>query len=352
LHPLTGLRTCRCRLAFIALAFAGVFLEPSASAQSVPDGVDDSTQVQLDFDVPSQCADRTQFVERVHARSERIQFASAATQQLVISVQGEGANWAGRVSFMEPAQEPVSRQISARSCEEVVDGLALVTVMVLDPEAMQRATTQEPSPQALPTARAASPPPGNVPPPKPKPVAFTESDVPGHVRYGMDALFAGLIGPAPNALFGVGVSIHASWVKPRSLFWPKLRLTYSHSTQSGYSARAGTASFTLDNLTLGVCPLALSWASWGLRPCVAGSYGRLTAAGTRTFVPVTEHLTWAELDAQAEITWSPGHNIEIFVAPGAGLGLKRYSFSFLPYAFYQEPRVMLSCSVGVGLQFE
>lgn len=285
----------------------------------------------------------------MRSRSERIQFASTATKQLRISVQGEGVTWTGTAWFEEASHDSVSRQITARTCDEVVEGLALVTVMVLDPEAMQR-TNVETAPVEPPSPTRAKPPPGV--PAKPKTNPLIPADIPGHFLYGIDAIFAAISGPAPDVLYGVGGSLHASWVKPHSAFSPKLRLSLAHSVRNEFGARGGVANFTLDTASLSFCPVALRVGDWGARPCVGGVIGRLTAAGTRTFVPVTEHLGWAEANALVEIVWNPTRYLELFVAPGLGLALRRYSFSFLPYQFYVEPPVMLSGTAGVGLQFE
>jgi len=321
----------------------------SAHAQEAPSS-SPSTQVQLEFNVPAQCADSVQFADRVHGRSERIQFAASANNLLTITVQGQDANWTGIASFTEADQDSVSRQITARSCDEVVDGLALVAVMVLDPEAMQRASNEPTSREAIPPAPAVLPPAPEIP--KRKPPTLTVPEAPGHFHYGIDGILTLIAGPAPNLLLGYGASVHASWVKRHRILSPKLRLAYTHSKRSGYGARSGVADFTLDNITLGLCPIAMTLHPLGVRPCVAGSLGRLAAEGYRTFVPVTERLIWAQIDAQIEIVWSPTKRLEVFALPALGLALRRYSFSFLPYEFYQQPPVILSGTAGVGLQFE
>lgn len=308
--------------------------------------------VQLEYAAPAECEQYEQFVARVQQRSDRIEFDASAPRQLVIAVQGSDANFTGRASFAQAGQRPVAREITARSCEEVVDGLALVTVMVLDPEALQRASpdapsASEPSVAALPSTAPAAP-----KPPSPQPPALTPPATRRHAQYELDAVLAVNSGPAPRILFGWGAAARVEWVRPGAVLSPQLRLILAHFAQHGDAATSGQANFILNQATLGICPVAVPTSPLRVHPCLAATLGRLTATGTRTFVPATEELLWADVGVQLEVAWQPLHNIQLFAIPALGIALKRYSFSFTPYQFYTEPPVVVSGTAGLGVQFE
>lgn len=307
--------------------------------------------VRLEYTVPSECAGQTQFVERVRVRSERIQFEPLAKNSLTLTIEGKGSNWTGRVSFMDAERQSVSREITARSCDEVIDGLALVTVMVLDPEAIQQDANGNQAPTQLSATSPAPSVPSARPQPSPHLIAHEPAALPSSCELGADAASAGIVGPAPGLMWGYGISAQFSWIRQSPLS-PHIRASFLHFSRDAYLARGGTASFELNDLSLSLCPYEARANGFHLRPCVAGTYGRLSAAGTRTFVPVTETHTWAEADFQIETVWNPAHHLELFLAPTMGLALRRYSFGFLPYVFHEVPKVILSGTAGVGLQFE
>lgn len=351
LHRIDLLRRGTRRLVVAALggsAFASLAIVNAQQSDSTPAA---DVPVRLEYAAPSECAGHAQFAERVRFRSERIQFEPLAKNSLTLTIQGKGSNWTGRVSFMDAEHQAVSREIAARSCDEVIDGLALVTVMVLDPEAIQRGANGNQSPtQPSATSPAPSIPSANGKP-LPHLIAHEPAALPSRFVLGADAAVASIAGPAPGLMWGYGVSAQFSWLRQSPLS-PHIRASLVHFSRDAYLARGGTASFELNDLSLSMCPYEARVNGFRLRPCVVGTYGRLSAAGTQTFVPATETHTWAEADVQIETVWNPARHIELFLAPTMGLALRRYSFGFLPYVFHQVPKVILSGTAGIGLQFE
>jgi hypothetical protein len=324
---------------------------PIAKAQTASPSAVLGAPVQLEYAVPSQCPGQSHFVDRVRSRSERIQFEAIAKKRLEVTIQGRGKTWTGRVSFLESNQEPLSREISAQSCDEVIDGLALVTVMVLDPDAIQHANSAA-VPPLTPSAPIPVPStPKTLPEKTPAPAVHSQPTIPSRAGFGADGVLSAISGPAPGLMWGWGVSTHVDWIRP-SPWSPHLRISFTRFARDAYLARGGTANFTMNEAYLAICPCSARYRSWRFRPCAAAGYGSLTAKGTRTFVPETETHTWAEVDLQLEFDWNPIWHLELFFAPAAGLALKRYSFSFNPYDFHTVPPVILSGTFGLGLQFE
>jgi hypothetical protein len=342
------------RFGALALLTAMVSFNVVAWSQSEPLDRTNSS-VQLEFVAPDTCAQVDEFADKVHGRSERIQFEPAAAKHLTISIRGEDAAFSGRASFAQEGQPPLSREIKAHTCDEVIEGLALVTVMVLDPDAFQQPADEEAHPPAPPVTAAATAtaipvpatPPAQLQVPRPVPTAT-------HARfeYGLAGVVGVARGPAPNTLLGFGASAHAGWQQPHHLWSPQARLTFTHSSLAGYATAAGTADFALNSFTLGVCPIALRLASLHAHPCAAASLGQLTAAGTRTFVPATERLLSADVGGQLPLVWNPIPKLEVFVMPALGYPLKRYAFTFAPHQFYRQPAVLVSATAGIGLQID
>jgi hypothetical protein len=233
----------------------------------------------------------------------------------------------------------------------VVDGLALVTVLVLDPDAIQHGSADLHSTPVASTPDKGRRPPAAAPPAQsrvPHPVA---AEIPSYFEFGFGGAMASIWGPAPGLMWGWGASAHVNWVRP-SPWSPHIRVSLLHYSREAFLARGGTANFSMNDVVLSLCPCTLRHASIRLSPCLGGSLGRLSAGGARTFVPVTETRTLAEADVQVALAWYPISHVELFLAYGAGLPLKRYSFGFEPYEFHRMPAVMLSGVAGVGLQFK
>lgn len=298
----------------------------------------------LEFTAAADCPTELQFTQRVRQRSPRIEFQPVAKKQLTIAIQGKASDWKGRATFTDSDQEPMSREISARSCDEVVDGLALVTVVVLDPDAIQDGVNERPSP----LARGAAP---SQPLPLATPMSVASPPSAGsHLGFGLSAAAGAKAGPAPGVMWSWGASTHIN-LERQSPWSPRLRMTALLYSKDTYWARGGTASFSLWELQLSVCPLVLRGNKSSLRPCLASSYGRLNASGSRTFVPTSESVAWLEGDLQVQASWQPIPLLVFFIAPTVGIPFKQYSFGFEPYAFHQTPPVILSGIVGIGLRF-
>lgn len=331
-----------------ALMASVVALSARAQIQAPPSL--ETTPVQLEFTAPADCATQVQFAQRVRQRSERIELRPVAKKQLTIVIQGKANVWTGRATFTDSDQEPLSREIAARSCDEVLDGLALVTVVVLDPDAIQNSPNDRlPSPT--------EPPPMATPPSKPVPVVAQPSstrppsdNTDSHLNFGLSAIAGAKVGPAPDTMWSWGASAQVNLERP-SPWSPQVRITGLLYSKDTYLARGGTASFSLAELQVSACPLVLRYKRSSLRPCAAVSYGRLGARGTRTFVPASESVVWVEGDLQVEAAWEPIPMLMVFIAPAIGIPFKRYAFDFEPYEFHRVAPLTVSGITGIGLRF-
>jgi len=180
----------------------------SAATRAQSQSALQTAPVQLEFTAPAECPTQMQFTKRVRQRSDRIEFQPVSKKQLTIAIQGKTSDWKGRATFTDSDQEPLSRAISARSCDEVVDGLALVTVLVLDPDAIQGAGNEQPSTLATRPALVA-------PPSKPLSIATPTrvtspegNNAVSHLGFGVSAVAGAKAGPAPGVMWSGGASAH------------------------------------------------------------------------------------------------------------------------------------------------
>jgi len=118
--------------------------------------------VALDYQAHAGCPPSEELVQEIMARTPRAKPAEPGEDALALRVRivevpggSHGELVIGRASDGSAAR----RELSAADCRQVVSALALMTALVIDPDA---ATTPEPPP-----ARPAPPPPKPAPPPSP-----------------------------------------------------------------------------------------------------------------------------------------------------------------------------------------
>ena len=247
----------------------------------------------LDIQAPATCATREALMARVLARAPRIRFTDGrdATIALRATVQptSRGPTVAELVVF--PAGKPrTTRRLTAKSCAEALDALALVIAIALDPtsespgaidagsdssgadragskpsvpEASSRAPAAESfAAESKETAPEVRPPRSPSWPPSPSPPRARVA------RYAFGVTAGALFGPAPRALPAVGAFVNAE-VDRGSVWSPALELSARHGTRDRLVEPGGTAEFALDTLTVDLCPLRLRASALQARPCGA-----------------------------------------------------------------------------------
>jgi hypothetical protein len=112
------------------------------------------------------------------------------------------------------------------------------------------------------------------------------------------------------------------------------------------------ADFSMDLLTLDLCPVRLA-ASWvEARACASGSLGRLAAQGSHTYDAMSSSRAFATAGATARLALPLGSRVAILARLGAGATLWRDAFEFIPTVFHRVASVTLVGDVGVGVQFQ
>jgi hypothetical protein len=381
----------------------------SATAPRRADGADEQTTARLEVRALPSCTTREELIARVTARSRRISFTETGANlpevRATIERGAPPGKVIGEMELVRPDGRHASRRITAPSCAEATDALALVIALTLDPTgvavAESSAATGAPAPTSAPRAtgattstsaphatgsasatapssapsstapssnapRAAAPAPPTpteepraraaddalAAPPAPAVVRVAEPPpvpIVTRLRYGADVAGQMVSGPAPDAMWGVSIAAGVYW--DRNALWsPALILSLMH-TWSGNLAEAGsTAAFTLDAVTLDACPTRLQLAIAEARICATASAGRLFAEGSDTFSPASAARLVASAGGAASIGLEFGA-FELSGRFGAGASLDRPSYQFVPEVFHRVAAVTLTASFGVGIRF-
>jgi len=376
--------------ALIGWAIAGTSGTTVAAEASPPATV----RAHLEIVAAADCATFAAIAARVGERSTRIRFVDALTE--VPALRGrigpsKGAGVFAELTVVQPTGRQSRRHLTARTCEEATDALALLIAMTLDPAAAlravpepandasklePRAATTESSTNAAahasPTPSSTGPTSGQTPSSSvttpvgrnnvaapaevnaaaERPASATSEAVPTPtVRSGsLGILGAGTTGPVPGTLLGLGVYGFVAFdgVSPVSL---ALRATAAHHWRSGVSAAGGVADFALDVAALDLCALRLSLGPVTSRACVAGRLGRLSASGSATYDAQSHGRWFASAGGAALVTAALPGAFEIAAEAELGWSLTRDEFAFNPQVFYRTQPLTRTLGLGIGRHF-
>ena len=313
-----------------------------------------SPAARLELEAQPGCSTRDELIARVMARSTRIRFVNdgAGVPNLTARIEVGFRGVVAQLDVVEPDGRKFSRRLEAPSCAAATDALALVVAITLDPSAATAEASKLPDtsattakPDQSPEAKVRETPLEPVPEPEEPPaIAATR-------RLAVGIIGEVVSGPAPALLAGAGLEVQAS-LDRASLWSPAIVLTLAHLWSGGSTQADGVADFSMDLLTLDLCPVRLA-ASWvEARACAAGSLGRLAAQGTNTYDPMSSSRPFATAGATARLALPLGSRVAILARFGAGATLWRDAFEFIPTVFHRVGSVTLVGDVGVGVQFQ
>jgi len=345
------------RFARFSLAVCLGGLLPSAVARAQAP----APAARLDVDANPACSTRDELIARVAARSTRIRFVNEPTGVPVLAARievGPRGGVVAELTVVEPDGRRFSRRIEAPSCAAATDALALVVAITLDPSvASGEAPKVSPAPDAGTTAPAAPTP---APPPEATPtvdetaprVSTGAGAAPGPASHYITAGVMGgaIAGPAPTLMPGLGIEVQAG-LERGSVWSPALVLSLAHAWRGDVREDAGTAAFSLDLVSLDVCPARVVVLRLEARVCAAGSAGRLAGEGSNTFDPRSVSRPFATAGGAARLAVPFGGRVQVGIRLGAGATLWRDAFEFTPEVFHRAASVTLMGAVGVGVRF-
>jgi hypothetical protein len=363
-----------------------------------------AASARLEVQALPDCTTREELAARVTARSRRIHFddegAAGPTVRAVIAHGPHGA--VGELVIVQPDGRTSSRRLSAASCAEATDAIALIIALTLDPMAASAPASASASSSASsaagrpgPTALSPSPPPSGPTPPLPavkeashapleaaparppaparsaesparterealpSPSANREpsvvaspraSPVATQNRFGGGAAVQEIFGLTPGALPGLNAYLIAA-LDREALWSPAVVVAGTHAWSGGLGEPGGTAAFTLDAVTLDACALRLHLAPFEARACGTALYGRLGAIGSNTYSPATAARPFVAAGGALLLTLELGRLFELSGRFGASASLIRDSFAFAPAVFHRTAAVTISAGLGLGVRF-
>lgn len=286
------------------LGVAAFGVAARARAESLP--------VEVDYSAPAGCGSRATFVSELTARTPRVRVveASEAGPVLVVALADRAAGVVGELRLREPDGSETVRAVAGKTCEEVIPALALIAVVLVDPEA-----TTPPAP-----------PPPTVPPPR------APASAPGGLRF-RGALGSGVAltnAVAPALSYGPFLELGLEMERARRR-GPALTVAVERFTSPTAESPYGRADFStlLGRITL--CPWR--WPQTGvafLAPCGAFEAGSLHVEASDTTDENSPTVLWAALDPVAHFELRP---IRFLAITADALGI----FPLVRDHFYFQP---------------
>ena len=297
------------------------------------------------------CATGEDLVARVGARSARIRLSEAAVAGPRLRAEISPRRSGGVSAILTVGGEGgTSRRLNAATCDEAVDALAVMIVVLLDPAAVLAA------PAAAPAPAIAAPSAAKIAAPAPRPDTPRSAAPPAaRWRFGVGAAAHGTSGPAPRWMGGIALDLRLGRTRDvgRSTWsWtPMVRIALMHDRLDDSAAAGGHASFVLDGVELDLCPLAFSAGRLSGAGCGMALASHLAARGFDTFAPEAHAPFLGALGAAVLLGFRLVRHVELQATLAAGPPLERDAFAFRPAVFFRVAPVILTGGAGLGLTF-
>jgi len=340
-------------------ALAAIFVVGAAadSRAQAPDASGATEPIRLDFDAPAACGTADDFFDALRARTDRVRRSEgyAEDRRFSIRITATVSEFDGRLSVTDPGDaspgaastmEGAERRISAASCAEVVQALAIVAALAIDANASQTAHADGPEgaapgqpapvvPAAPASASAAAEAPPPAPQPKPPPSSETQTSaaVPDPLRLSWFlGVQAGVELAEPRSIaFPTGALTGDVALERGTLLSPSLRAALSSSLDATVSSASGRASFALTTLRLEPCPVRVRLSGvFGLVPCAVFDAGLVSAAGEGVNHHQSRLRPWIAAGAAERLFVALAARWRLDIEAGVVAAISRDTFQFLP----------------------
>jgi len=287
------------------------------------------------YQAPAECPTRVDFSAQVAARTPGW-LAPSSPFAVTVAIDRNARGLVGRVTFAR-AQQRTVRELQAAGCHELVQALAFIVAVLVDPQA---------SATALPPPGKERPPPVYLLPAAALPpladplwfIAGPEAAVETPLTH--DAAVG------ERLFFGIGRG-------ERSLALSSARLSFGRVDAHASSSISGAlAQFTLDTARLEGCLMRLSEHGLAFEPCPFVEFGRLRAVGVHRTGNVRSNELWSSLGVVFRPTWTFSQRLVLGVGLGVQLPLSRYRFAFTGEPeLTRIPGVGFEASLCLGVRF-
>lgn len=296
----------------------------------------EGTPVQLNFVGAADCDDHTVLQREVERRSEVVRWVAAGAETVKLDVRiGRGdLHFEALVVVERPGAPPVARAITGSTCQEVIEGAALIVAVLVPPVEPHQPITPVGPARSLPV---------------PRPLVNRESLT---WRFGGGAAGIQMWGVAPAHLPGVEAFGDASTYA--NGWAPSFRVSVRYAARSGFGVGPGDgeSAFRLISGVAGACPVAwLPVPAITLRPCVTGALGRLRGSGSGAEGTQTESHPWAAIGPGLRLEAQVLDALSVQVEGTAEVGLFTGRFWFGRAAFHETSRLNERIAVSVVARF-
>jgi hypothetical protein len=356
----------RARPAGAALA-AGIGVAATAYAD---DGAEREV-VRLVYASGEACPDRAAFEGRVRARTTRASFGEAGASGRIFEVElAGGPSPHGSFAVWRKGVVQGTRQVSAETCSDVADALALAVALAIDPTTPLAAPPAAPQGAAPGTPSAgvpASPPASPAPPTRaaafpsraaPPPSLAAErpssrsGSLPHTVFFAAD--LAAATGIAPGTL--VAFSPRLGWRLPgSSIVAPSFDVSFARASTGTLSVPEGEASFAWTVGRADACILGWPPASAArLAACARLEGGQLRAAGLGSQVtdPQAHDRPWLAAGPLLRAEWALLRPLFLTADAASMVHVTDDRFYFVQQTTVRAvPLLGLEASLGLGVHF-
>jgi hypothetical protein len=292
----------------------------------------------LDYSAPEECADASAFSAQIAQRTTVWARAQAELRVRVLIEKSEG-RLRGVLTLEESGRQTV-REVSSERCGEVVQALALIVAILVDPDADTR---------PLPELPEAAP----VPGPAATGTRPARARVNPRVRWipGAGTQLTVATGVAGAALVGERwfAALSREGVGGPSV---TLRLGVGHDRTGTIEHGDGASSALSRNLVrFDGCGAALSEPSFALSICGFAEAGRIDAFGVHPVRSEAPTLGWLAFGALARAAFRYERVLGLEAELGASLPMTRYDFRFEGESLYQTAPVIAGAGLGLSVHF-
>lgn len=336
---------------------------PSETPTDAPSEV---LAVKLELDLPSGCGSLNDFVDRLRARLERIQFSEIGANR-VVQARIEATSddrYRATMTLRYPDGHSSSRIVDANSCDDALEALALITAVTLDPLAVsstearskEQPRAEQPREQApqrtVANATSANTADGSATS-NPKPAIQRTADTrrtDDQTNFGLGVAYTAFRGLAPGTLNGIDVNLSMGQRSRRPLAL-SARLGLSYAVNAGVIAQGGIADFSLASVVLDLCPLQHLSAIVELRACGLVHAGLITAEGRATEDPESHRRPILAFGSSLQLTWVAWDFLALPLRAHLAFPTSHDTFGFYPVAFYQIPAMSYNVTAGLEARF-
>lgn len=296
-----------------SIAVACLCCSPTAFAEEAP------IPYRVQSSGSGECAPAT-FASKLEQRSPRLRPASASERLALsfeLNVERHAEKLSGRMSVHEIDGSETTRAVEGVTCDEVLSALALIAVVLVDPNALGESSSSPAAPAPAPVAEARIQPTLPVGPPR-------------HWRFGA-GVNGGIEGAvSPDVAVVAALQLEAL-LGGDGASAPRLTVAFERSAGNTVSTPSGDAHFVWTAARATGCLVRFPRSGpLAVRPCLFMDAGMLQGTGERTFRASSARLTWISLGAL-------GH-AELWPVPRLALGLDAgFAAPFVRDRFYFDP---------------